>query len=161
LWTALGSDAPRALEALQQLTACPAPAVRLLRGHLKPAPVDEPRLELLLRDLDDRSFARREKAEKELAGLGEVVMPALQRALKSKPSAEAQTRMEKVLKLVRGGTVTGERLREVRGVEVLEALASAEADALLRELAGGAPGARLTREARAALERARLRTASR
>ncbi|MCI0455414.1 MAG: hypothetical protein L0Z62_00370 [Gemmataceae bacterium] len=160
LWADLGADSPRALEAMQQLTACPPQALKLLRGHLRPVPVDEQRLQQLLLDLDDRSFARREKAEKELAGLGEVVMPALHQALKSKPAPEAQTRMEKVLKVLRGGTVVGERLREVRGVEVLEALASAEADALLRQLARGAPGARLTREARAALERSRLRAGS-
>jgi hypothetical protein len=42
-------------------------------------------------------------------------------------------------------------------VELLERLARPEADKLLQALSGGAGGARLTREARAALERRRSR----
>jgi hypothetical protein len=44
-------------------------------------------------------------------------------------------------------------LRDLRAVELLERLAAPAAEQLLRELAAGAAGARLTREARAALER--------
>ncbi len=162
LWADLGADAARAFQANQQLTASPARAVELLRAQLKPEPpVQEQRLRKLLLDLDDRSFSKRDRAVKELTELGEAVMPALRQALQSKPSAEAQQRMEALLKMLRGGTVTGERLREVRAVELLEALGTTEAHALLRQLAGGAPGARLTREAGSALERARLRTPAR
>jgi hypothetical protein len=53
----------------------------------------------------------------------------------------------------------GERLRAVRAVEALERSASTEARGLLRALAAGVPQARLTREARAALDRLSKRPA--
>jgi hypothetical protein len=49
---------------------------------------------------------------------------------------------------------TPENLRALRGVEVLERISTSEARELLRELAGGAPGAFLTLQARAAFARA-------
>jgi hypothetical protein len=51
------------------------------------------------------------------------------------------------------GRLTGEELRRVRAVEVLEAVGTAEARDLLGVLAKGAPGAALTREARESLGR--------
>jgi hypothetical protein len=52
---------------------------------------------------------------------------------------------------------TSEPLRQLLAVEVLEHIGTAEACELLTKLAGGAPGARLTREAKAALERLKRR----
>jgi hypothetical protein len=51
---------------------------------------------------------------------------------------------------------SAEELRGLRAVELLERLAQPEADKLLQALSQGG-GARLTREARAALERRRSR----
>ena len=44
-------------------------------------------------------------------------------------------------------------LRGLRAIEVLEAIGTAEARTILQELAKGTPGAKLTREAAAALAR--------
>jgi hypothetical protein len=44
-------------------------------------------------------------------------------------------------------------LRQLRAIEVLERAGTAQAKKILSKLAGGAPDARLTREAKAALER--------
>ncbi|MCI0464809.1 MAG: hypothetical protein L0Z62_48410 [Gemmataceae bacterium] len=158
LWAGLGADSTRALETAQKLTAAPAQAVALLRERMRRAiPPDERVVEEKLRDLDSRTYNQRVKAEKELASLGEVAIPALEKFLASNPSGEARQRAESVLKRLRGGALSGEGLREVRAVEVLEALGTEPARQLLRHLADGAPGARLTREAAAALGRLTLR----
>jgi hypothetical protein len=54
---------------------------------------------------------------------------------------------------LRSPTLSGELLRQWRAVAVLERIGSPEADALLKELAGGLSEARLTREAVDALAR--------
>ena len=46
-----------------------------------------------------------------------------------------------------------ETLRTIRAIMVLERIGTAEAQAVLETLAGGAPGARETAEAKASLER--------
>jgi WD40 repeat protein len=161
LWADLGGDSVKGLQAAQRLTASPA-AVKMLGARLKSVPpLDEERVRQLVRDLDDRLFTKRRRAEKELTELGEGAARALGEALKGNLSTEARQRVEATLKLGRSGMLAGERLREVRAVEVLEAVGSAEALAVLRQLAGGAAEARLTREARAALERASLRNGGR
>jgi hypothetical protein len=50
-------------------------------------------------------------------------------------------------------SLTGESLRSARVVEALEAIRTPAAKELLKTLAGGAPDARLTRDALAALKR--------
>ena len=53
-----------------------------------------------------------------------------------------------------------ERVRAVRAIEVLEQVETPEARLLLQTLAGGAPEAVVTREARASLERLTRRAAA-
>src|SRR5947207_3207172 len=65
-------------------------------------------------------------------------------------SAEVRQRIRRVLDAGRDVDPSPDRLRELRVVEVLEALAARER---LAELARGAAGAFLTREAEAALRR--------
>jgi hypothetical protein len=62
-------------------------------------------------------------------------------------------RIVKILTKVEELGPSPEDLRAARALEVLEHLGTADARALLRALAGGSPGARLTGEARAALQR--------
>jgi hypothetical protein len=104
--------------------------------------------------LDADAFAAREKAVAELRLAADRAEAALRRALKDNPSAEAKRRIEAVLESVGAGA---ERLREARSVEVLERIATAEARELLASLAGGAKDALLTREARAAVGRLKVR----
>ena len=67
---------------------------------------------------------------------------------------EVRRRAELLLpKLAAPALPTGERLRTWRALAVLEQLGTPEAVGLLRELAGGAPGAWLTRQAQLALQR--------
>jgi hypothetical protein len=65
-----------------------------------------------------------------------------------------------LLKKVEGDTVSGERLREMRALEVLEGLGTPEARKLLEALAGGTADAVLTQEAKAALQRLTRRAAA-
>jgi hypothetical protein len=161
LWGDLGGDdAGRAFQAVQRLTAAPGLAVDFLKGRLnRVAGVDAALVRDRIRALDSTTFARRQKAEGELIELGELVLPEVRQALESKPSAEAKSRLETIVKRLAGGAVRGEGLRGVRAVEALEYLGGKEAREVLRALASGAAGARLTREARAALARLDLREA--
>src|SRR5262249_54692508 len=153
LWADLaGADPKKAYHAAGALAADAERILPYLERHLRPASLDEKRVAALITELDNEEFKRREAARKELEGLGEVVEPALRKALEGKPSAEQRKAIESLLPfptLVRDP----EALRRLRAGLVLERLGTKEAVALLRRLADGAPGARETREARAALDR--------
>lgn len=85
----------------------------------------------------------------ELGRLGEQVVPPLRSELTKEPALDLRQRLEKLVALGEG-PLTGERLREVRAVEVLERIGTAEVRALLEKLAKGADAVPLTRDARAA-----------
>jgi RNA polymerase sigma factor (sigma-70 family) len=143
-----GADARAAHRALWQLVSDPGGAVDLLAKELRPIPRPDPaHVARLIADLDDERFSVRERAGKELKALGELAAPALRKALDRKPSLELRRRAEGLLDGLEHPS--GDRLRGMRAVEVLEHIASPEARALLTALAKGAPGARLTREAKA------------
>ncbi|MBI1918277.1 MAG: WD40 repeat domain-containing protein [Planctomycetes bacterium] len=158
LWEALGAGDPdKSLPSVVALAGAGDRAVGFLKKHLKPiAKIDEGQVRRLIRDLDARAFATRQKATGELARLGELAEPALRNALQDKPSNEAKTRLESLLADVRPWVREPEALRQLRSVHVLERVGTAEALRLLESLAAGAEDARLTREARAARDRLRL-----
>ena len=69
-------------------------------------------------------------------------------------TAESRDRVERLLPDIENETnLTGNRLRQVRAVAVLELAATDEARKLLDELAEGLAAARLTKEAADAVER--------
>jgi RNA polymerase sigma factor (sigma-70 family) len=160
-WDDLAStDAGRAARALARLRAAPRQAVALVRRHVRPVAVLIPpeKLRGWIRDLDSANFTQRLEAAAELEKLGYLAEPALKKALEGQPSLEVRKRIEKLLdRLPTEEPTSGEELHGVRAVELLERLAQPEADRLLQALSEGAAGARLTREARAALERRRSR----
>jgi hypothetical protein len=132
-----------------------------LQKHLRPVPrPDERRLVELIDELGSGKFAVREKAARELEGLQEVAGPALRKALEGKPSLESRRRVEQLLAYLDGRTISPEDLRTLRALTALEHARTAAARRLLEALAEGAPGARLTREARQALDRVRRSDAS-
>jgi RNA polymerase sigma factor (sigma-70 family) len=153
-WSALaGDDALAAGLAIWQLLATPRLVEPTLRQRLQPVsppPADEVRR--LLADLDSTEFDKREAATKALAALGDPVVPALVKAQKEASSPETRRRIADLLptsEIIR----SPELLRQVRAVEILEHIGTAEARRVLQTLADGLPEARLTREARASLER--------
>ncbi len=105
----------------------------------------------LLSELDNDDFAVREKASKELAKLGELTLPALEKALAGDPSPETRYRVERLLEKL--STPSPDRLRTSRAIMVLEQIGTTEAKQLLETLAKGADGALLTEEAKAARRR--------
>jgi WD40 repeat protein len=156
-WEALASDdSARAFDTIRRLSAAPQEPIAFFREHLKPVgAVDEKQLTRLIGNLDSDEFTVREKATQELEALGEAAVDACRKALQGNPSAEAHRRLERLLskQLREKGLPSPERLRTLRALEILERAGTTEARQLLAALAGGAPGAWLTREAKAALGR--------
>jgi RNA polymerase sigma factor (sigma-70 family) len=150
------ADAAVGFDAVCRLAARGEEAVALCRQLLRPAPPpDEKRFRKLLTELDSSRFSARQRASEELEKLAEEVEPLVRKALREAPALETKKRLEQVLaRLKEPGP---ERRRQLRALEVLELVATPAARELLNELAGGAPGAWLTRAAAAARDRLRRR----
>jgi hypothetical protein len=86
----------------------------------------------------------------ELRNLGELAEATLRQKLQGNLTLEMRRRVEQLLQKEEA---TPDRVREMRAIEVLEHIGTAEAKDLLQKLATGTPEARLTQEARASLER--------
>jgi hypothetical protein len=152
-WEDLGGTAASAYRAMGKLLSSPARTVAFLGGRVQAAPTAETRrVAELIANLGSEQFEVRDQAMNELQKLGEVAAPALRKAFSADPPLEVKRRLESLL-----GKLThwpAETLRQVRAVEVLEHAGTAEARGLLERLVReGAPEARLTREAEAALRR--------
>ncbi|MBY0396517.1 MAG: hypothetical protein K2X91_08625, partial [Thermoleophilia bacterium] len=127
--------------------------IALLADRLRPVPAaDADRIAKLIADLGG-SFDARRKATAELERLGELTVEPLKAALAKNPPLDLKQRIDKLIEKTGSQKLQGDRLREVRAVEVLELAATPEAKRVLGTLAGGAADARLTREAKAALVR--------
>jgi WD40 repeat protein len=146
-----GADAARAFAATCRLLAAPRQAVPYLRERLRPAAAPgAARLARLIAGLDAEDFAARKKASADLAALGLDGEVALRQALDRGLPPEGRRRVRELLD---GLERSGEALRAARTVAVLERAATPEAREALKALAEGAPPARLTQEAKAALGR--------
>jgi hypothetical protein len=154
-WKALTfDDAKRAHDAVWALARTPDKSIPFLKARLHPVkPVSREQIERWIQELDSDQFAVREKATAELQKLGELAEPALRRVLEGKPTLEQRRRIEPMLAELDAKPSSGKALRSLRAVRVLEHAGTVEARQLLRELAGGAEGATLTRQAQAALAR--------
>jgi WD40 repeat protein len=153
LWDRLAAPAAGpAYQAIDRLEAAPAQAVPFLKERLKPAPGADPkRVAQLIANLEDRSFALRQKSFNELATYAEQAEEALRAALPKSRSLEAQRRMQQLLDRLDRKGLSPEYRRALRALVALERIGSAEARRVVETLASGAP-TRLTREARASLE---------
>jgi hypothetical protein len=145
------ADAAAAHESIWALAASAREAVRFLAAKLRPVPAPAAeRIGRLIKDVGSARFEVRRRAEQELASLGDLAAGELRKAAAEGASLEAQQRARRLLDDL--ASPTGEGLLTLRAVEALSACGP-EARPLLRVLAEGAAGARLTREARAALTR--------
>jgi len=160
LWAELaGGDAAKAHQASWALSADPAHTLKLMKQRLEPAHATDPRqIEQWIADLDSSKFAKRETAAQQLKKLGEEAEPAVRNASKGSPSPEASRRLQALLETpARWFVDQPETLRRLRSIPILERSASPDARLLLERLAQGAPAARETRLAKAALERLTMR----
>jgi WD domain, G-beta repeat len=153
VWADLaGTDASRAYRAVWVLAGAMKDSAAWLGERLTPVVLADGKVTArLIADLDSDKFAIRDQAAAELEQLGDAAAPALRQALAGAPSMEARERIETLLR--RLDALPPSRIRSLRAVEALEYAATPEARLLLEALAGGLAEARLTREAKASVER--------
>lgn len=151
-WTEMGDkESAKALQACAVLYGAKQ-AIPFLKEHLKvnvPA-ADPQRIAQLIADLDADAFTAREKAQKELEQLGMAAQPAIREALEKTRSVEAKMRLQR---LIDGSKDAPALLQAQRGLEVLVALKTPEARAVVEKLAGGPEKDWLTQAAKSALAR--------
>ena len=163
LWDRLlADDAGVAWRASWELVAGGDSVVAVLKQKVTPAAkASADRIAKLIANLDDDDFAVREAASLELGRVGTTAAPALRKGLAQKPPLEVVMRIELLLENMGLGPVpSGERLRHLRAVEVLEQIGTQQARTVLETLAGGNIEDALTREAGAALKRLTAREKS-
>jgi WD40 repeat protein len=156
LWADLsGPDPARAYRAGWRLAAAPRQSPPLLKGRLEAltARADEKKLAGLIAGLESDDFEVREKAHRELEGLGRAAEAALRKRLAASPSAEGRRRLEALLKRLEAPGAPSHELIGLRVIEALEHAGSAEARAALEGLAKDGRGERVKEEAKAALGR--------
>ena len=154
LWeTMAGDDAAAAWEATRRLSQAGDEATALVGRNVAPVKADAKARDLIAQ-IESPKFAEREEAYKSLTELGESAVETVKQALAGTVPAETRQRLETFLdQFEKLGLVSGPKARELRAVAVLEWIGSESARKLLKELAAGAAGAKLTLEAKAALER--------
>lgn len=156
-WEQLGLNAGRAMPAFEWMLANPMEALAKLRAELRPVvSIKCSEIRRLLEDVDANERTRRDAAEQALAQRAEGAVPCLNEAVKSDLSIAQRQAVTTLLRAHDSGVApTGNRLRMLRSIALLEQMASKAAMDLLHELSTGDPSARSAREARAAYERIR------
>jgi hypothetical protein len=149
-WEDLGAgDAKIAEAAVWHGAAAGDAAVARLELKLTPAAaVDAEKVAGLVRRLDSKEFTERAKASAVLARLGPDADAALRDALAKAGTLEAKRRVSGILK-----EQEAKHHHLGHAVEVLEMIGTPAARRLLANLAKGASDSRLTRAAKAALDR--------
>ncbi len=154
LWQDLAdTDAKKAYAATWEMALSADGAVPFLRGRLTPVKAADPALvDRLVKKLAADDYATRQDATRELEKLGGGAVPRLRRALAAAEELETRRRIEALLAAYHRG---GEWQRQRQALAALERGRSPAGRRLIEELAGGADGAPLTEEARAAVARMR------
>jgi WD40 repeat protein len=149
-WGKLGSaDDDDARRSLWALASVPDLAVPLTKDKVRPvSPADGKRIDELIADLSSDKFAARDAASKELARIGDPADEALRKKLAENIGLEHRSRVETALKR----SATWQR-QFTRAIELLENIADPAAREVLETIARGAGESRITRQAKAALER--------
>jgi WD40 repeat protein len=157
LWELLGSDETAlAFGAVWGLAAHPDDAIALCARRVKAVPRPDPaRIRALISQLDSDDFRTRESAGDQLLDCGPRIREALA-AQREHPSAEVRMRVRQLLERLDSGRPSAGCLRSCRAVQVLEAVHTRQARAVLSGLAAGDPDALPTKAALGALRRLRF-----
>jgi RNA polymerase sigma factor (sigma-70 family) len=153
LWADLAGDAGKADRALWALARAPQQTVPFLKEALRPAPpADAQQIAKLVGELDDKNFQVRDQAVRALEELGAAAEAALRKAVEGKITLEVRQRLEQIL-----AKRDKETVRQLRAVEVLEMIGTAEARQALEGVAKSTPNPRVAEAAGAALRRLAVR----
>lgn len=147
------NDAAAAYREMVWMSAHQQAALPILHKYLHPAAeMNDQRVDRLIGELEDRRFAVRQNAARELVAVGAIGTRRLEDTLKRADlSPELHQHLQDIL--ANAAVPKGDRLQVLRAVEVLEHIGTPPARRLLEQLASGAADARLTREAKASLQR--------
>ena len=152
LWLDLAqADAARAHAAIGRIVAGADDSVAFLKPRLKP--VDGGKINRWIKDLNSAKYSVRQAAAKELTKIGEEAKGIMHAALKKDLPLETYRRITQMLAALPEVPPLPDTVRAVRAITALERIGSPSAQAVLRNLASGAPGARTTEEAEASLKR--------
>src|SRR5262249_30186295 len=155
LWKDLAGDNMfQASQGILVLAAGPRQTVPFLEKRLRPvATGDQNAIARWVADLSSNSFDARQKAAEKLEQQGELAVGALERVLAGQPSLDLRQRIDRLLAKVDNTPLTVEQRQTLRSIRVLARLGTPEARRVLETLADGLEGARVTKEAAAALKR--------
>ena len=155
LWTDLGTSNDLRLQmVLKVFRSAPRQTVELIGQKVQPVARELQReVEKLLAKLDDESFERQRFTAMMENGRAYQFAPLLKAKLKQLPAGQVHGFFTYMVNEMYEGKQPAALAAQLRAVALLEELATKEARDLLERLADGADGARLTTEARAALDR--------
>jgi hypothetical protein len=146
------TDKVKLSRAMLALSAARPQTLEVLKKTLKQGkPPDVKRIRQLIDELGDVQFSVRNKADKELAKMGEAARAEIQYALTKKVDLETKRRLEKLLdRLV---VEPEEKLLTAQAIVLLERLGGTEAKEILVGVLYGVSDDELISQARAAVER--------
>lgn len=158
LWDDLmGADAKKASAALRAFLATAPDHVVFVKDRLaKPGDEQAARIRELIAKLDADDFDTRDAATDALVKIGPAAVEAVRPLVKGGPNDEVRFRAAVILKRLGGGPAPGvadTAARLTRVVRVLERAGTADARAVLREIADGKLAHGVAPEAKAALAR--------
>ncbi|MBY0523376.1 MAG: hypothetical protein K2R98_08250 [Gemmataceae bacterium] len=142
----------KARSGMRALAGEPKLAVPFLKQRLRAVPSpDAKTVAQCLTDLEAIDFKTRENAAKQLEAIGPLASPAVEKKLTEKLPLDTQRRLEMLLEKMERNTLSGDELRTLRGIEVLQNIGSVEAVDVLHAISAGADGAVTTLQAKKAL----------
>jgi hypothetical protein len=159
LWSALAENDPAtAWPAMAKLAGRGSHAVDFIRARVAVVPkIKEGVIDAIVKRLDAAGFNEREAASAELDRLGRSAVPAIRAHIKPGVPEEVRSRLDRFLARHDQPDLQPAELQALRAIEVLEAIASADAIKALDAYALGEFGARVTRDAVGATERLKRR----